>query len=64
MQAKKFAFETGITLGSLTTQALLDYMQKAQAPQQRERFLMPVFGGRETVAHSPEEIAKLRDEGR
>ncbi len=64
MQAKKFALEKGLTLGSLTSQALQEHMQRDLEPRRTERFMMPLFGGSTPVTYSLEEIAKLRDEGR
>lgn len=63
-QAKKFALENGLTLGSLTSQALQEHIQKHHQPRRNEKFLMPIFGGLTSVTHSLEEITKLRDEGR
>lgn len=63
-QAKKFALEAGTTLGTLTTQALEDYMRRQDEPKGTEKFIIPVFGGSTPTIHSLKEIAKLRDEGR
>ncbi|MES2308948.1 MAG: hypothetical protein V4507_08820 [Verrucomicrobiota bacterium] len=64
MKAKKFALEHGVTLGALTSQALQEHIQRHLEPRRTEKFLMPLFGGSTHVAHSPQEIAQFRDEGR
>jgi hypothetical protein len=63
LAAKQKAILRGITLSGVINDALrMAISQSPIAP--RKAFLMSVFDGGEPRAHSPEEIAALRDEGR
>jgi hypothetical protein len=64
-KAKKKSAEMGITLSELTTAALRDFLFARSAPPvNRKRFLMPVVGEAENFSQDPQELARLRDEGR
>jgi len=64
-KAKKKSAEMGMTLSELTTVALRDFLFVRSAPAgNRKRFLMPVVGEAENVYQDPQELARLRDEGR
>jgi hypothetical protein len=64
-KAKKKSAEMGVTLSELTTAALRDFLFAKSAPTgNRKRFLMPVVGESESIYQDPQELARLRDEGR
>ena len=64
-KAKKKSLELGITLSELTTAALRNFLLSRERPdQQRTPFKMVTFGTDQRIHQTPEELAKLRDEGR
>ena len=64
-KAKKKSAEMGVTLSELTTAALRDFLFAKSAPMgNRKRFLLPVVGESESIYQDPQELARLRDEGR
>jgi hypothetical protein len=64
-KAKKKSVEMGVSLSELTTAALRDFLFAKSAPTgNRKRFLMPVLGESEIIHQDPQELARLRDEGR
>jgi hypothetical protein len=64
-QAKREAGETGTTLSALVNAALRTHLGRRRAPDNGgAAFVMPVFGGSDTVHLTPAELAGLRDEGR
>lgn len=64
-KAKKKSAEMGVTLSQLTTTALRNFLYSPPGSERpRERFVMPVIGEEEAVYQSPQELARLRDEGR
>lgn len=64
-KAKKKSSELGMTLSELTTTALRNFLfAKAEPGRGEGCFKMVTFGGHESIHQSPEELARLRDEGR
>jgi hypothetical protein len=64
-KAKKKSVEMGVTLSELTTAALRDFLFTRSEPlAHRKQFLMPVVGEAENIHQDPQELARLRDEGR
>jgi hypothetical protein len=64
-KAKKKSAEMGVTLSELTTAALRDFLfAKSASTGNRKRFLMPVVGESKSIYRDPQELARLRDEGR
>jgi hypothetical protein len=64
-KAKKKSAEMGMTLSEFTTAALRDFLfARSASTGNRKRFLMPVVGETENVSQDPQELARLRDEGR
>ena len=64
-KAKKKSAEMGVTLSQLTTTALRNFLYSPPGSERpRERFVMPVIGEEAAVYQSPQELARLRDEGR
>ena len=65
-KAKKKSSELGMTLSELTTTALRNFLfVKAEPRIGVGHFKMATFGSQEPIIHqSPEELARLRDEGR
>lgn len=62
--AKKAAAARGKTVSELVTQALREALAEKRLPEQPP-FSMPGFGrAGESLGHSPEELAALRDDGR
>jgi len=62
-EAKRRAAERGITLSTLTTQALRDALHKARQPA-GTRFSMPVYGSESLRDTPPSRLAGFRDAGR
>ena len=64
-KAKKKSSELGMTLSDLTTAALRNFLfSKERSNQEKTPFKMMTFGTDQRIHQSPEELAKLRDEGR
>ncbi len=64
-KAKKKSSELGMTLSELTTAALRSFLFAKDRPHsEKAPFKMMTFGGDQRLHQSPEELAKLRDEGR
>lgn len=64
-KAKKKSSELGMTLSELTTTALRNFLYAKEERRKGEGFFrMATFGGHEAIHQSPEELARLRDEGR
>ena len=64
-RAKKKSSELGMTLSELTTTALRNFLfSKERSNQEKMTFKMMTFGTDQRIHQSPEELAKLRDEGR
>ena len=64
-RAKKKSSELGMTLSELTTTALRNFLfSKERSNQEKMTFKMMTFGTDQRMHQTPEELAKLRDEGR
>ena len=63
--AKREASAAGTTLSEMVNAALRHYLLGQRQPKlERTKFSMPVFGQSQSLHHTPEEIASLRDDGR
>jgi hypothetical protein len=63
--AKREAAEAGTTLSEVVNRALRrQLLPKPVDEAAKEIFFMPVFGEPTVVHQSPQELARLRDEGR
>jgi hypothetical protein len=64
-KAKKKSSELGMTLSELTTTALRNFLfAKEESGGRKGTFKMATFGGQDSIHQAPEELARLRDEGR
>lgn len=64
-KAKKKSSELGMTLSELTTAALRNFLfSKEYSKQEKTPFKMVTFGTDQRIHQTPEELAKMRDEGR
>lgn len=64
-KAKKKSSELGMTLSELTTTALRNFLfSRERSNQEKTPFKMVTFGADQRIHQTPEELAKLRDEGR
>ena len=65
LKAKKRAAELGMTLSEVTTSALrAQLFAQPAAGTPRPTFRMPTCGDPGALHHSPQELSRLRDEGR